>query len=30
VPPLIRNVRLDELGSAVTPASTLYVPPVPR
>jgi len=30
VPPLVRAVRLDELGGAVTPASTLYVPPVPR
>ena len=31
VAPLIRNVRIDELGvDAVTPASTLYVPPVPR
>jgi len=31
IPPLIREVRLDELGAdAVTSASTLYVPPVPR
>ena len=31
VAPLIRRVRLDELGSdAVTLASTLYVPPAPR
>jgi uncharacterized protein YabN with tetrapyrrole methylase and pyrophosphatase domain len=31
VAPLVRNVRLDELDAeAVTPASTLYVPPVPR
>ncbi len=31
VAPIVRNVRLDELGAdTVTPASTLYVPPVPR
>jgi uncharacterized protein YabN with tetrapyrrole methylase and pyrophosphatase domain len=31
VAPLIRNVRVDALDAeAVTPASTLYVPPVPR
>jgi uncharacterized protein YabN with tetrapyrrole methylase and pyrophosphatase domain len=31
VAPTIRNVRLEELDAeAVTPASTLYVPPVPR
>jgi siroheme synthase len=31
VKPLIRNVRLEELGAApLTPASTLYVPPVLR
>ena len=31
VAPIVRNLRLDELGAdAVTPASTLYVPPVPR
>jgi hypothetical protein len=31
IAPLVRNVRLDELGAdAVNPASTLYVPPVPR
>lgn len=31
VAPRVRNVRLEELDAgAVTPASTLYVPPVPR
>jgi hypothetical protein len=31
IAPLVRDVRLDELGTdTVTPASTLYVPPVPR
>jgi uncharacterized protein YabN with tetrapyrrole methylase and pyrophosphatase domain len=31
VAPLIRTARIDELGvDAITPASTLYVPPVPR
>lgn len=31
IAPIVRNVRLDELGAgAVTPASTLYVPPAPR
>jgi uncharacterized protein YabN with tetrapyrrole methylase and pyrophosphatase domain len=31
VAPLVREVRIDELGAdTVTPASTLYVPPVPR
>ena len=31
VEPSIGNLRLDELGAAaLTPASTLYVPPVPR
>jgi uncharacterized protein YabN with tetrapyrrole methylase and pyrophosphatase domain len=31
VAPIVRNMRLDELdGEAVSPASTLYVPPVPR
>jgi hypothetical protein len=31
VAPIVRNLRLDELDAeAVSPASTLYVPPVPR
>ena len=31
IAPLVREVRVDELGAdTVTPASTLYVPPVPR